>query len=511
MTTGNLREPEETGAISRIPLSSVDTAWLRMEGPAHPMMLTVALIFGAPIAFHDLRMIFERRLLGLARFRQRAIQPRSSWDMPYWEADPTFDLSHHLGHMELPPPGDQAALQDVVSKLMSQQLDFSRPLWRFHLVDHHGEGCALVGCVHHCLAGGPALMRVLHTLVDPEPTAPRLDTEPEWTQASEGHLPLPLAFRTTAWVKQTLLQGGAEALINPLRWLNLARVGTQTAKTMSRMILRPPDPKTVFRGKLSTTKRATWSEPVALEDVKAVGQVVGGTVNDVMLAAVTGALRHYMQDHENSVEGVTIRAGLSVNLHPPDVAPPLGNHAGAVLVELPIGLANPLDRLLYVKWRMDQLKTSPEASLLYGLLAALGTAPAEIQDTLVDTYCSRETAMIANILGPKSTIQLAGAPLETILFWLPAFGRVGLGLSIISYAGQVRLGVAADQGLVPDPGSIAAAFRAEFGRLLALARQTKSSQGPITAQDSLEAMHASLDEALAALDAILEKQKTVSQ
>ncbi len=497
--------------MSRTPLSSVDTAWLRMEGPTHPMMITAALIFGAPIDFHDLRVILERRLLRLARFRQRAIQPRRSWDMPYWEADPTFDLSHHLGRVELPPPGDQAALQDVIGKLMSEQFDFSRPLWRFHLVEQYGRGCALVGCVHHCLADGPALVRVLHTLVDPEPDAPWLDTEPAWTQETEGHPPSPLAFRTTAWVKQTLLPGGLEALINPLRWLNLARVGTQTATTMSRMILRPPDPKTVFRGKLTTAKRAAWSEPVALEDVRAVGQVVGGTVNDGMLAAVTGALRHYMQDHGESVEGVTIRAGLSVNLHPPDVAPPLGNHAGAVLVELPIGIANPLDRLAYVKRRMDQLKTSPEASLLHSLLAALGTAPAEIQDTLVDTYCCRDTAVIANVPGPKTPIHLAGAPLETLLFWLPAFGRVGLSLSIISYAGQIRLGVATDQGLVPDPGSIAAAFHAEFGRLLALARQTRSEQGPTTAQDSLEAMHASLDEALAALDAILEVQKTVPQ
>ena len=466
--------------MTQDPLSHADTAWLRLESPSSPMTITALLVFGAAVPFERLWAMFEERLLPLARFRQRVVQPRSA--QPTWEDDPGFGLGYHLQRAWLPPPGDEAALQELVSTLLSTPLDLSRPPWQFHLVDPYGDGCALVGRVHHSLADGAALNQVLCTLAGLKPAEPR---RPAAELVDRGR---------SARVVDVLAQGGVDLLTNPRALLRLARLGTDNAAALVRLLLREPDPKTVFKGKLAPPKRAAWSEPVAVAEVKKVASLVRGTVNDVMLAAIAGALRRYLQRRGGVVDGLTLHAGLSVSGRAPDAEPGLGNQVGALLVPLPVGLADPLERLAEVKQRMDELKGSPDASLVAGLLAGLGVAPPELQEVIVERYCSQDTAMIANVPGPGERIYLAGAPLETLLFWIPAFGRVGLCLSISSYAGQVRLGVATDRGLVPDPEVIAADFSSEFNALLALAGQREPS--------SFEALNALLDEAIQTLEAM---------
>ena len=157
---------------------------------------------------------------------------------------------------------------------------------------------------------------------------------------------------------------------------------------------------------------------------------------------------------------------------------------------------------------MDEIKNSPEASLIWALLNALGKAPVEIQDTLVETYCTRDTAVIANVPGPGETVCLAGAPLSIPVFWVPALGSAGLCLSIVSYAGKVWFGVGTDQGLVPDPEEIIAGFHAEFEALQRSIQEMPSDRDMDTvSEDSIEVMNAMLDEAIAKVDALLEGQE----
>jgi WS/DGAT/MGAT family acyltransferase len=459
------------------------------------MMVTFAMTFAAPIDFDRLRITLEQRLLRFPRFRQRVIQSR---DRLYWAEDPGFDLDGHLQRLRPPSPGDEAMLQGVVSDLMSAQLDFSRPLWEFHLVEGYASGCALVGRVHHGLADGVALMQVLRSLVDPE-----LEEPPPFA----GYPTEPLTDDIAIKIAELVARGGLEVLSNPRYLLSLVRMGTGAMAALRKMMLRTPDPDTVFRGRLGTAKRVAWSAPLALHEVKAAGRPVDGTVNDVMLAAATGALRRYMQRRGEPVAGVTLRAGLSVNLRSPDAEPSLGNRAGAVLVDLPVGLDTPLARLRETKRQMDGLKSSPEASVVWGLLNALGRASPEIQAVLVERYCSQHTAVIANVPGATETAYLVGAPLETLIFWVPAFGRVGLSLSISSYAGDVWFGVATDENLVPDPERIVSGFHAEFESLRSVGHRTVAGRAePSSTMSSVEAMNAMLDEAIESLDAMLQEE-----
>ena len=476
--------------MSKQPLSSVDTAWLRMEDPANMMMITGVLVLSAPVDFERLKATLEHRFLCHERFRQRVVQPRLG--APYWKDDPDFDLDYHLQRITLPPPGDQAALQEVVSELMSTQLDFTKPLWQMHLAENYGDGCALIGRLHHCIADGIALMHVLLSMGDTDPHAPWPTAQPKKERRRGWDLLGPI-FKTTAQVTGTLLHEGLETLVKPSHALDLARMGTDSAAALGRLVLRWPDPKTLFKGKLGVPKRAAWSEPLPLTDVKAIGRATGCTVNDVLLAAVTGALRHYMQGRGEPVDDVRFRAVVPVNLRPPGVVPDLGNKFSLVFLTLPIDIADPLDRVREIKQYMDGLKGSPEPAVAFGILNTIGMAPSEIQDIVVNIFGTKGTGVMTNVPGPKEKLYLAGAPLDSIIFWVPQSGHLGLGVSIMSYAGQVWVGFATDQGLVPDPETIVANFHAEFDKLLELARSAKPAP-------TVKAMLAMLDKTIESLE-----------
>ena len=216
-------------------------------------------------------------------------------------------------------------------------------------------------------------------------------------------------------------------------------------------------------------KRAAWSQPIPLADVKRVGKLIGGTVNDVLLTTMAGALRGYLIGRGEEVDGKDIRAMIPVNLRPPEEAFKLGNHFGLVVLALPIGLADPIDRLLALKARMDDLKNSPEALVGFTILNAMGLAPTEIESLGVQFFASKATAVMTNVPGPQKRLYFAGAPIENLMFWVPQSGRMGMGVSIFSYAGNVHVGLITDAGLVPNPEEIIAGYHEEFARLQTLA------------------------------------------
>lgn len=446
------------------PLAPVDQAWLRMEDPTNLMMVTGILIFDQPLDFDRLRATFEHRLLRFRRFRQRVVTVGNT---ARWEDDPNFTLSAHLRRIALPAPHDQAALQELVSDMMSTPIDFTESPWQYHLIENYNGGCVLLGRLHHCIADGIALIRVLLAMTDESPDAP-------WPSATDSHEPEHRARSPLATVNATvrsaekLLADGFDLLGEPGKLAEVARTGAGSATALSRLVLMSPDPHTAFKGPLGVAKRAAWSQPVPLDAVKAIGRAVGGTVNDVLLAAVTGALRRYLQGRGQNVDGLDIRAAVPVNLRPPDEPLTLGNRFGLVFLSLPIGVDDPLDRLFDLKERMEAIKHSPEAIVAFGILMGLGVAPSALQDMGVSIFGSKATAVMTNVPGPREMLYMAGAPINQIMFWVPQSGRLGLGVSILSYAGNVTLGIATDSGLAPDPDEIITAFHEEFNTLLKL-------------------------------------------
>ena len=436
------------------PLSNVDAAWLRMEDPTNLMMVTGILLFEERLDPRRLRSTLERRLLPFDRFRQRVVEAPLGIGPPRWVDDDRFDLDAHLHRVALPAPGGKLALEEMVGDLMSTPLDMSKPLWQMHLIEGYEGGSVLLSRLHHSIADGIALIQLLLSLTDPTPRARR--SAPARRPSRGGGFSIPL-------------DAIASAIANPLQLVGAAQAGYDVADTLQRLVLMPPDPATVLKGRLGVGKRAAWSETIPLEAIKAAGRHHGATVNDVLISAVAGAIRDYLEERGEPVDDLEIRVAVPVNLRPVERGLELGNSFGLVFVPMPISISAPARRLAELKARMDRIKASSEAIVSFGVLAAIGMVPRQLHPPAVEFFGSKASAVMTNVPGPREPLYLAGRRIANCMFWVPMSGHLGLGISILSYAGGVMVGVAADTGLVPDPARIVEGFERELKALMAYA------------------------------------------
>ena len=323
--------------------------------------------------------------------------------------------------------------------------------------------------LHHCIADGLALTQVLLSLTDQERDAPVA-----WPAAEEKpsgglfeSLLRPAVTTVSRAVQdvQAVAHEGLETLLHPSHALELANRGAAGAAALGKLLLTLPDRKTIFKGQCGVTKRAAWSVPIPLERIKRLGHGSGGTVNDVLLSTVAGALRRYLETRGQPTEGLDIRAMVPVNLRKPSEMDTLGNRFGLVILSLPVGIRDPRERLGVLKKRMDDIKRSPEALVAFGILNTIGLTPHDIEKVIVDIFAAKVSAIMTNVPGPKGPRFLAGSRINGLMAWVPAAANLGLGISILSYSGEVMVGFATDAGLAPDPETIIAGFHLELDEL----------------------------------------------
>jgi diacylglycerol O-acyltransferase len=453
------------------PMSNVDAAWLHMESPTNLMLISGVMSFYEKLEFSQLKELIEDRLLPFERFRQKVVTSTLPGVGPRWVDDSHFNLRSHLQRVALPDPGGQKELQEMVSTIMSTPLDFSKPLWQFQYVENYRGGSAVVARIHHCIADGIALVRVLLSLTDDSPkgtTTTRRTRRRRKPLGSGFWLPEVVndAVYSVGRITARMVDKTLETLSDPTRAAQMVADGARGTGVLARLATMSADPKTIFKGELTTAKRVAWSAVMPLADVKAYSRSQNATINDVLLAGVTGALRRYMLSRKADVEGLNIRAVVPVNLRPESDIIKLGNKFGLVFLALPIGLADRRERLLELKKRMDKIKASSEPMVIFALLNAVGLTGPKVESLALQLFGSKATAVMTNVPGPREEIFLAGKAMRSMMFWVPQSARLGLGVSILSYAGQVRLGVATDSGMVPDPESIIEAFQEEMQAMM---------------------------------------------
>ena len=459
-----------------VPLSNVDAAWLRMDDPTNYMVVNGLLVFDEPLSTSRVRKLLGDHLVQFDRFRSRVVPPAAGIGPPAWELDPEFSVDRHLVEVTLSEPGDDGALQAFVSGLISQPLPPDRPLWRFYFVPHFQGGSALVTRLHHCIGDGLALVHVLLSMADGAPSvapAPPGEEEADGEGDTWGAIGAALARTRDAALSASgrLLREARELLAHPER---ISRSGKEVAShlgSLARLLALSPDPKSAFKGALGVKKRAAWSRPFELADFKAVSRATGSTVNDILVAALAGGFRRYLASRGQMAGSFDVRGVVPVNLRPLSEAHLLGNRFGLVFLELPLGIEDTLERLFEVRKRMRALKQSPQAAAIFEVLWAVGVAPKPLFDLALSIFASKATAVVTNVVGPREVISIAGAPLRQAMFWVPSAGHLGLGASLLSYAGKVWLGLQSDEGLVPDPGRILAEFELEVEELKALCRE----------------------------------------
>ena len=453
----------------KTPMSRVDTAWLRMERATNLMMITGVMMFESHLDIRTLRKVIETKFLAYPRFRQKAVDGPTG---AFWQDDTDFDLDWHIRLTALPGKGGKRDLERLTSQLASTPLDKSKPLWQFHLVERYNGGSALISRIHHCYADGIALVQVLLSLTEMgEDDKRKKSLARRWLKEEEH---APVAKRVGAidrymQLGNKMLEKGMDFYRDPSLAAVLASEGVDIAKEIGLALSLSDDPDTVLKGRLGVSKRVAWAEPLALEEVKSVSRALRCTVNDILLASATGALRSYMIERGEQLDGITIRATVPVNLRPLEHAKQLGNHFGLVFLDLPVGEANPMRRLERVAASMKLLRKSRQAVATFGALAAVGMAPPAVQSFALEMFSRKASAVATNVPGPQMPLYLGGSKISDLMFWVPQNGSIGLGISILSYNGAVHFGLIADAKLMPDPDSVIRRFRPEFEKLLYLA------------------------------------------
>lgn len=453
-------------------LTPIDTAWLHMEDPSNLMMVTGVLTFSGKIDLATFKHTFSERLLRYERFGQRVVQGSTPLQRPHWRTDRSLAVDAHVHAIALEDPQDHDELMRLIGELASTGLAFDRPLWEVHLIEQFRDDSLAVMRFHHAIADGSAMVRVMYDLMDPSPDAPPPADRTARPQARPSPFP---AFPGLKSARQALKVGGQignvlsrelrESLRRPARALEVGQTLGQGAAVLGNALAMAPDHDTPFKGPLGKRKHVAMSAPVALQAIKDIGAATGTKVNDVLLSAMAGALGHYLAVERGvDVGDLSVRAVVPVDLRR-QASDTLGNEFGVVFLELPIGIENPLQRLYAVKHAMDTLKASPAPYVFFSLLNVFGMAPDVMETQIVNLFGSKATLVMTNVKGPPEPVHFAGRAVKDMTFWVPQSGRLGMGVSIMSYAGAVRLGVITDAGLVPDPQTITARFAEEFARL----------------------------------------------
>jgi len=460
-------------------MSRVDTAWLRMDNDVNLMMIVGFWLLSPGITLAALRERIEARLLKYERFCQKAVPDAMG---ACWVEDGDFDITRHVVLERLRRTRGQTerqALQQRCAELAVTPLDPCQPLWQFHLVEHYEGGSALIARIHHCIGDGIALISVMNSITDGgnDPPARRSraavdDGDSDWLSDAVLKPLTGLAVKAIGMYGSGVARS-IEALSHPQQplqgSLDLAKAGLQVASDLAAFALMADDSPTRLKGKPVGRKRVAWGEPMPLDVVKVVGKALNCSINDVLLSCVSGAIGGWLRAQGDDPSGAEIRAMVPVNLRPLDKAWQLGNRFGLAPLVLPIGISNPIERVYAVRQRMNQLKGSYQPLLAFGVLAVSGLFIKPVQDLVLGLFAKKTTAVMTNVPGPREPLKLCGSTLRQTMFWVPASGNVGVGVSILSYGGGVQFGLITDAALCDDPQAIIDRFEPEFQQLLVLA------------------------------------------
>lgn len=444
-------------------VGAVDNIWLRMDRPANLMVIDSVLWLDAPLDLERFRAVVQHRIVDrFPAFSQRIAPDTLPLLAPQWEDDPEFDLDRHLSVVTLPEPAGEAELKAYVESRMHVPLDRAHPLWEMHVIEGFEGGAAVVSRFHHAIADGIALAQVLLSLTDEHPEDDLAPASPEPPRNEGWTLSIPGLGAARSALSE------ASKLARPSVVRDAVTLVSQTAHIADKLLLgsNPPGP---LLGQPGIAKRAVWSRPHPIAQIKKIGRASDATVNDVLVAAVAGALASYVRDEGDNPKDLTTM--VPVNLRPVDKPLPreLGNKFALAMLPMPLAERSPRDRLAASKTRMDRIKASPEALITFGLINAIGLTHPKVEDLLVDFFSSKAIGVTTNVMGPLQDRYLAGSRIVGVLGWVPGSGHQTVGVCIFSYNQTVRVGFKVDATVVPDAERLVDAFDAELDDLLAVA------------------------------------------
>ncbi len=438
-------------------VNPVDAIWLNMDRVQNLMVIECVMFLDGPVDRARFDQVVQSRLIdAYPVFSRRPTVPRHRWAKSRWRDVRDFDFTDHVREVRLPAPGDAAALQEYVGRFLAEPLPRDRPLWDIHIVEGLDEGSAIYVRLHHALADGIALTQVLLSLTDA--TADGDGPDGGGTRHhGVGHL-IEAARRAAPEVSLLLRPARMRAVVVAAIRTGLSGVG------VLRKLLVTRNPESELAGVAGSHKRAVWSDPIDLQQIKDIAKASDATVNDVLVSALAGALERYQLDHPGGGDAVDIPTMIPVNLRPLHLPLPreLGNRFSLVLLLLPSGLATATERLAETKLRMDRIKRSPEPVITFAMIQGIGLLGRRLSRLLVTFFAGKASGVTTNVPGPREHRYLAGTRITSLLGWVPGSGDQTLGTCVFTYAGTVRVGFKTDTSVIPDPERILDAFHEEI-------------------------------------------------
>ncbi len=455
-------------------LTGLDSSFLHLErDSAHMHVAACAVFEGDAPAYEELVEAILTRLHLVPRYRQRLAFVPLEQGRPVWVDDPHFKVTYHVRHTALPRPGTDEELRRLTGRVFSQALDRDRPLWELWLVEGLADNrFALLSKTHHALVDGVSGVDIATVLFDasPEPM-PVAPPEHEWVPR-----PLPSstqlladALLERATVPGEVLRGVRYALRGPRQLAErmggaLAGLG---ALTRAGLQAAPSSP---FNTRIGPHRRFTWVNG-DLAQFKAIKNALGGTVNDVVLAVVTGALGRYMRLHGEPTEDVVLKAMVPVSVRADVEQGALGNRVAAMWAPLPVGIIDPVERLHTIRAAMDGIKDSGQAVGAQVLTQLSGFAPPTIMAQAARLQARQRlfNLVVTNVPGPQFPLYVLGRELQAIYPMVPLAENTALGIAIMSYNGQLNFGLTADFDALPDVDVLAEELRGAIEEIAAIA------------------------------------------
>ena len=467
-------------------LSFLDSTFLIAESTTNHMHVAGTATYEAgPLRCADGGIDIERirdyvssRLHAIPRYRQvLAFTPIEGH--PVWVDDQHFNIAYHVRHTALPRPGDVRQLKRLSGRVMSQQLDRSKPLWEMWVVEglEGGDRFAIITKIHHCMVDGMSSVDLLEVLLTPESTN-TIEPTPRW-------IPRPVP---TTW---ELLR--AETV-------RRASLPLETLSTLRQSIRRAQDPRSDIRAMLRAVRDTVWSglrtvsdtplnQPIgthrrldwlemSLDEVKEVKNRLGGTLNDIVLTTVTGAMQRFLEDRRVNVEGLDFRVMAPVSVRTSEERGTMGNRVSAWVVDLPIAERDPRRRLEAIREATTRLKESKQALGAEMLTQVMSWTPSTLL-SLGSRMVTRRlpfNLVVTNVPGPQVPLYMLGARMLDNFGQVPLTDYLGLGIVLFSYAGKLCWGFTADWDLMPDLHEVVKATEAAFQELRAAAAETTAAE-----------------------------------
>jgi diacylglycerol O-acyltransferase / wax synthase len=471
-------------------LSGLDTSFLNLEtGPVHMHVASTTVFEGPAPSYEEFRSHIASRLHLVPRFRQKLRFVPFGQGRPVWIDDPRLNLDYHVRHTALPSPGTEEKLRVLAARIFSQRLDRTKPVWEMWLVDGlEGGRFAVVGKTHHCLVDGVSGVDITTVLFDLDRDSAQVSDPEPWLPEPEPSRPqlLAEALLQRATHPSELVRGARALVEAPRRAAESAIQELGAAGSFLRTGFAAPG--SPINCSIGPYRRFTWVR-TDLDDLKRIKNLAGGTVNDVVVTIVAGALGRYLRGRGHSTAGLELRAMVPISVRTADQRGALGNRVSAMMAPLPVWREDPVERLEAISSTMRHLKSSGQAVGASLLTDVTNFAPPTIaaQAARLQSRQRFFNTVVTNVPGPQFPLYLLGRELLDVFPMVPLAANQAVCFGIMSYNGGVNFGLTADYDATPDLEALAGDVDASLAELTAAVGSPEG--GGVRQADALKRRH----------------------